>query len=141
MPIDYSRLGKKPDMQERRFNVLTYWVKGATPADTAKALEMDISDVYNDYKFITKAKLHDISPEIARGFNLSFYEIKIRELEGNLKDFKVDSKAWLGLQETIRKYKVDSLKLQGLMNEKVEHSGEVTNILEVRYEDRPEDND
>ncbi len=133
MPIDYSRLGQNEEMQKRRYDVLTYWVKGATPADTAEGLKIDIADVYNDFRFISKSDLHDISPEIARGFNQSFYEIKIRELEGSLKRLKADIKAWLTLQDLIRRYKLDSLRLQGLLTDKVEHSGTVK--MEISLDD------
>jgi len=135
--IDYTCLGQNTEMRKRRYDVLSLFVKGATPQETANLLNLSIKQVYNDRLFFTTNPLHNLPAEMARDFNQSFYEMKVRELEGRLKDFKTDSKSWLATQELIRKYKADSLKLMGLMNEKVELSGEVTTVLEVRYENPP----
>ena len=86
---------------------------------------------------IRKQPLHTLSATIAKDMNNSAYELKIRELEVMAESVKHDIKAWTALQKPILEARAASLKLQGLMSEKVEHSGEVTNILEVRYENPP----
>jgi len=134
--IDYTCLGQNTEMRERRYDVLALFIKGATPQETHKILskqkhpDLTLKQVYNDRLFFTTNPLHSLPAEMARDFNQSFYEMKVRELEGRLKDFKTDSKSWLATQE-----------LMGLMNDKVELSGEVTTVLEVRYENPPKQNE
>jgi len=123
--IDHSCLGKTIKIQERRYAVLTLLIKGAKPREIANLLSLSDNQVKNDIFHLTNTPLHNTTVDIARDFNTSFYEIKARELEGKLKDFKEDSKSWLATQELIRKYKADSLKLMGLMNDKVEHTGAI----------------
>ena len=135
--IDHRCLGKTQPVQERRYNVLSLLLKGAKPREIIDILKLSDNQVKNDIFHLTSTPLHNTTVDIARDYNQSFYELKVRELEGRLKDFKTDSRSWLATQELIRKYKADSLKLQGLMNEKVELSGEVKTILEVKYEDPP----
>ena len=123
--IDYTCLGQNTEMRERRYDVLALFIKGATPQETHKILskqkhpKLTLKQVYNDRLFFTTNPLHNLPAEMARDFNL----------EVRLDVFKPDSKSWIATQELIRKYKADSLKLQGLMNDKVEHSGDVT----IRY--------
>ena len=130
MPIDYTCLGQNEKMQERRYNVLTLLVKGAKPREIVDILGFTYDQVKNDIAYLTTKPLHSMPVEIARDYNQSFYELKVRELEGRLKDFKTDSRSWLATQELIRKYKADSLKLQGLLSEKVELSGSVSHPIE-----------
>ena len=124
--IDYTCLGQNTEMRERRYDVLALFIKGATPQETHKILSkqkhptLTLKQVYNDRLFFTTNPLHNLPAEMARDFNLSFYEVKIRELEVRLDVFKPDSKSWIATQELIRKYKADSLKLQGLMNDKLD---------------------
>jgi len=123
--IDHSCLGKTTKIQERRYSVLSLLIKGAKPREIADLLELSDNQVKNDIFHLTNTPLHNTTIDIARDFNTSWYEIKIRELEGRLKDFKTDSRSWIAAQELIRKYKADLLKLMGLMNDKVEHSGAI----------------
>lgn len=123
--IDHRCLGKTQLIQERRYNVLSLLLKGAKPREIADILQLSDNQVKNDIFYLTNTPLHNTTIDIAKDFNTSWYEVKIRELEGRLKDFKEDSRSWLATQELIRKYKADLLKLMGLMNEKVEHSGEI----------------
>ena len=123
--IDHRCLGKTQSVQERRYNVLSLLLKGAKPREITDILKLSDNQVKNDIFYLTNTPLHNTTIDIAKDFNTSWYEVKIRELEGRLKDFKEDSRSWLTTQELIRKYKADLLKLMGLMNEKVEHSGEI----------------
>ena len=123
--IDHRCLGKTQPVQERRYNVLSLLLKGAKPREITDILQLSDNQVKNDIFHLTNTPLNNMTVDIAKDFNTSWYEVKIRELEGRLKDFKEDSRSWLATQELIRKYKADSLKLQGLMNEKVEHSGAI----------------
>ena len=135
--IDYTCLGKTKPIQERRYKVLSLLVKGAKPREIVDHLSLTDDQVKNDIAHLTTNPLHNMPVEIAKDFNLSFYELKVRELEDKLEELKDTPKFWMATQELIRKYKADSLKLQGLMNDKVELSGEVTTVLEVRYENPP----
>lgn len=124
--IDHTCLGRTDEIRDRRYSILSLLVKGTKPRDIVSLLGFTDDQVKNDIFFLTNTPLHNTTVDIAKDFNTSWYEIKVRELEGRLTDFKTDSKSWLTTQELIRKYKADSLKLMGLMNEKVEHSGDVT---------------
>ena len=141
MTMDYSLLGKSKKIQQRRYKVLSLMVKGGTPDDITRILQLPFKTVDNDMAHIRKQPLHTLSSTIAKDLNNSAYELKIRELETKAETVKHDTKAWAAIQKLILDARAASLKLQGLMNDKVVHSGEVTNILEVRYEDRPKDND
>ena len=135
--IDHSCLGKTKPIQERRYKVLALLVKGTKPREIVDLLSLTDDQVKNDIAHLTTNPLHNMPVEIAKDFNLSFYELKVRELEDKLEELKDTPKFWMPVQELIRKYKADSLKLQGLMNDKVELSGEVKTILEVKYEEPP----
>jgi len=138
--IDHTCLGKTTKIQERRYSVLTLLLKGAKPREIAELLNLTDNQVKNDIFHLTNTPLHNTTVDIARDFNTSWYEIKVRELEGRLKDFKTDSRSWLATQELIRKYKADSLKLQGLMNDKVEHSGAIElNAVQIYIPDNGRD--
>lgn len=129
MTIDYSRLGKTKEIQKRRYQILALRVKGATVDEIHKilfpTLGLGIKTIENDTAYLRTHQLHDISTAIAKDFNNSAYELKIKELEIMAEKVKGDPKAWTAIQESIRKTRADSLKLQGLMNDKVEHSGTV----------------
>lgn len=118
--IDPRCLGKTQLVQERRYNVLSLLLKGAKPREITDILKLSDNQVKNDIFHLTNTPLNNMPVDIAKDFNTSWYEVKIRELEGRLKDFKTDSRSWLATQELIRKYKADSLKLQGLMNDKLD---------------------
>jgi len=126
-------------MRERRYKVLSEFVKGKTPKETAKVLDIPIKQVFNDRLFLTGGNLKNVPAEIMRELNNSYYEIKHAELEKQSEKYLDDDdrKSYIGIQKEIRGFKSDSLKLMGLMNDKVEHSGEVTTVLEVRYENPP----
>lgn len=125
--IDYSCLGQNKVMRERRYKVLKEFVNGKTPKETAEKLDMPMKQVENDRLFITNGGLQNTPAEIVRLINNSYYEIKHAELEGEAEKYRDDDdrKSYIGIQKEIRSYKSDSLKLMGLMNEKVEHSGEI----------------
>ena len=118
--IDHTCLGQNIKIRERRYNVLSLLVKGAKPREIVDILKLTDDQVKNDIAFLTTKPLHNMPVEIAKDYNLSFYELKVRELEGKLKEFKNTPKFWMATQELIRKYKADSLKLQGLMNDKLD---------------------
>lgn len=137
--IDYTCLGQNKAIRERRYKVLKEFVNGKTPKETAEKLDMPMKQVENDRLFITNGGIKNTPAEIVRLLNNSYYEIKHAELEGEADKYRDDDdrKSYIGIQKEIRSYKSDSLKLMGLMNDKVELSGEVTTVLEVRYENPP----
>lgn len=137
--IDYSCLGQNTKIRERRYNVLSLLVKGAKPREIVDIISLTDDQVKNDIAFLTTKPLHNMPVEIAKDYNLSFYELKVRELEGKLKEFKDTPKFWIAIQELIRKYKADSLKLQGLLSEKVELSGSVSHPIEYVPAKKPDD--
>ena len=118
--IDYTCLGQNTKIRERRYNVLSLLVKGTKPREIVDSLKLTDDQVKNDIAFLTTKPLHNMPVEIAKDFNLSFYELKVRELEDKLEKLKDTPKFWMATQELIRKYKADSLKLQGLMNDKLD---------------------
>ena len=129
--IDYTCLGQNKAMRERRYKVLKEFVKGKTPIETAEILDMPMKQVENDRFFITDGGLKNTPAEIVRLLNNSYYEIKHAELEGEAEKYRDDEdrKSYIAIQKVIGDNKSASLKLMGLMNEKVEHSGDVT----IRY--------
>lgn len=129
--MDYTCLGQNKTMRDRRYKVLKEFVKGKTPIETAEKLDMPMKQVENDRLFITNGGLQNTPVEIVRELNNSYYEIKHAELESEAEKYRDDDdrKSYIGIQKEIRGYKSDSLKLMGLMNDKVEHSGDVT----IRY--------
>jgi len=144
MTINYTCLGQNDTMRKRRYNVLSFYLKGGTPEETVNITnknpdipDITLKQVYNDIQFLRNTPLHDLPIEMARDFGKSFYELKVTELERKLSKNESNPAVWLGIQKLIREYKADSLKLQGLMNEKVEHEGEITHTLKVKYENPP----
>lgn len=140
MTLNYTCLGHNEKIRDRRYKVLTLFLKGASPKETANTTGMTIKQVYNDITFLRTNPLHDLPIEMVRDFGKSFYEIKVTELERKLKMNESNPSVWLGIQKLIKDYKDASLKLQGASNEVIEHIGEVTHVLEVRYEE-PQEND
>ena len=129
--IDYTCLGQNKAMRERRYKVLKEFVKGKTPKETAEILDMPMKQVENDRFFITDGGLKNTPAEVVRELNNSYYEIKHAELESEAEKYRRDEdrKSYIAIQKVIGDNKSNSLKLMGLMNEKVEHSGDVT----IRY--------
>jgi len=125
--IDYTCLGQNKAMRERRYKVLKEFVKGKTPIETAEALDMPMKQVENDRLFITNGGLQNTPVEIVRELNNSYYEIKHAELEGEAEKYRKDEdrKSYIAIQKVIGDNKSNSLKLMGLMNDKVEHSGAI----------------
>ena len=125
MTVDYDLLGKSKAIRDRRYKVLSLMVKGGTPDDITRTLGLSFQTVHNDMAHIRKQPLHTLSATIAKDLNNSAYELKIRELEVMAESVKHDIKAWTALQKPILEARAASLKLQGLMSEKVEHTGSV----------------
>lgn len=130
--IDLTCLGRTPAMRERRYKVLSEYVKGKTPRETAKVLDMPIKQVENDRLKLTSGGIKNIPAEIMRELNGSYYEIKHGELESEAEKYRDedDRRSYIAIQKEIRSYKADSLKLMGLLSEKVEHSGTIVTIVD-----------
>jgi hypothetical protein len=120
--IDYTCLGQNKTMRERRYKVLKEFVKGKTPIETAEILEMPMKQVENDRLFITDGGLKNTPVEIVRELNNSYYEIKHAELEGEAEKYREeeDRKSYIAIQKVIGDNKSNSLKLMGLMNDKLD---------------------
>lgn len=136
MTINYKCLGHNDKMRVRRYYVLTYFLKGATPQEIAQFTEenpklkpITIKQVYNDIGYLRTHPLHDLPVDIVKDFGKSFYEMKVTELERKLKKHEENPSVWLGIQKLIKDYKDASLKLQGASVEKVEHTGDVGFVL------------
>ena len=139
MTLNYTCLGSNENIRERRYKVLTFFLKGASPQETADYTGMTIKQVYNDITYLRTHPLHDLPIDMVRDFGKSFYEIKVTELERKLKNNESNPSVWLGIQKLIKDYKDASLKLQGAAPEVIDvnHTGELKHVLEVRYEDPP----
>ncbi|MCK5225092.1 MAG: hypothetical protein KAQ89_00080 [Planctomycetes bacterium] len=120
--IDYTCLGQNKAMRERRYKVLKEFVKGKTPKETAEILDMPMKQVENDRLFITNGGLQNTPAEVVRELNNSYYEIKHAELEGEAEKYRQDEdrKSYIGIQKVIGDNKTASLKLMGLMNDKLD---------------------
>ena len=120
--IDYTCLGQNKAMRERRYKVLKEFVKGKTPIETAEILEMTMKQVENDRLFITNGGLQNTPAEVVRELNNSYYEIKHAELEGEAEKYRDDEdrKSYIAIQKVIGDNKSASLKLMGLMNDKLD---------------------
>ena len=136
--IDYTCLGQNKTMRERRYKVLKEFVKGKTPKETAEILDMPMKQVENDRLFITNGGLQNTPVEIVRELNNSYYEIKHAELEGEAEKYRDDEdrKSYIAIQKVIGDNKSASLKLMGLMNEKIEL--EVTKPIQISWPKRKE---
>ena len=130
--IDYTCLGQNKAMRERRYKVLKEFVKGKTPKETADILNMPMKQVENDRFFITDGGLKNTPAEVVRELNNSYYEIKHAELEGEAETYRQDEdrKSYIAIQKVIGDNKTASLKLMGLLSEKVELSGSVSHPIE-----------
>ena len=144
MTLNYTCLGSNDEIRKRRYNVLTFFIKGAIPDEIVRFTNenpniesITTKQVYNDLSYLRSHPLHDLPIDMVRDFGKSFYELKVTELERKLKKNESNPAVWLGIQKLIREYKGDSLKLQGLMSEKVEHSGTIVTIID----NIPENND
>ncbi len=137
MTINYSLLGTSKKVQARRYKVLSLMVKAATPTEIQSILQLPFKTIENDVRYIHTHPLHLLSAKTAKDFSNSEYELKLRELErvAQSLDLETNLKEWLSLQEIIRKYHMDSNKLQGLMNEKVEH--EFTTPIQITWPKPP----
>ena len=120
--IDYTCLGQNKAMRERRYKVLKEFVKGKTPKETAEILDMPMKQVENDRLFITDGGLKNTPVEIVRELNNSYYEIKHAELESEAEKYRDDEdrKSYIAIQKVIGDNKSASLKLMGLMNDKLD---------------------
>ena len=120
--IDYTCLGQNKAMRERRYKVLKEFVKGKTPKETAEILDMPMKQVENDRLFITNGGLQNTPVEIVRELNNSYYEIKHAELESEAEKYREeeDRKSYIAIQKVIGDNKSNSLKLMGLMNDKLD---------------------
>ena len=120
--IDYTCLGQNKAMRERRYKVLKEFVKGKTPKETAEILDLPMKQVENDRLFITNGGLQNTPVEIVRELNNSYYEIKHAELEGEAEKYRQDEdrKSYIAIQKVIGDNKSNSLKLMGLMNDKLD---------------------
>lgn len=132
MTLNYECLGSNNKLRERRYTVLSYFIRGATPQEIAAITELNnkdktitIKQVYNDIAYLRTHELHDLPLNMLRDLNTSFYELKVTELERKLKKHESNPSVWLGIQKLIIDVKDKSLKLQGAAVEKVEHSGYV----------------
>ena len=139
MTIDYECLGRNDKIRKRRYDVLTYHVRNANADDIAKALNITRKMVYKDLDAIYKVNPPNIPLEIVRQMQNSAFELKIRELEAKSSVTGISITDYGKLQDLVLKNRLASLKLMGLLNDKVELSGEVKTVLEVRYEDPPND--
>jgi len=150
MTIDFSLLGTSKKVQARRYEVLSLMVKAFTPTEIQSTLQISFKTIENDISYIRSHPLHLLSTKIAKDLNNSAYELKIRELElvanqlEHARELEHDStsigsvsREWLILQDLIRKTRVDSLKLQGLMNEKIEH--EFKNPIQISWPKKPQE--
>jgi len=136
MPINFKTLGATENIRKRRLQVLAYHLKNGTPDEIAKKLDLPIKTVYNDIYIIDQTELHILSQVMEKDLEITALDLKHRELEGlvNFTMIKdpdtgkltgVDFKDFNGLQTLILKNKELSLKLKGLMSDKVEHSGQL----------------
>jgi len=139
MPINFKSLGATEPIRRRRLQVLAYHLNHATPVEIAEKFDIPIKTVYNDISIINKTELHILSQLMEKDLEITALDLKHRELEGRSREFSVDQNTWLKLQTIILENKKLSLKLKGLMSDKVEHSGEVSFAL--RWMTDEEDND
>ena len=136
--IDYTCLGQNKTMRERRYKVLKEFVKGKTPKETAEILDMPMKQVENDRLFITDGGLKNTPVEIVRELNNSYYEIKHAELEGEAEKYREeeDRKSYIAIQKVIGDNKSNSLKLMGLMNDKLDVKVDPITITNIDIDEK-----
>ena len=123
--LDYACLGVSEEVRKRRYNVFVMTVKGAKPVDIQKQTGRSIRQVYNDLSYIRSHPMNNLSINMMKDIDQSWFNIKIYELEQNLMQLDPGTDIWLKTQDQIRKYKVELMKLSGVLVDKVEHSGDV----------------
>ena len=131
MPINFKSLGATEPIRRRRLQVLAYHLNHGTPDEIAKKFGIPLKTVYNDISIINKTELHILSQLMEKDLEITALDLKHRELEGRSREYSVDQNTWLKLQTIILENKKLSLKLKGLMSDKVEHSGslDVNNVM------------
>ena len=114
MTLNYTCLGSNDEIRKRRYNVLTFFIKGATPDEIVRFTNenpniesITTKQVYNDLSYLRSHPLHDLPIDMVRDFGKSFYELKVTELERKLKKNESNPAVWLGIQKLIREYKGD----------------------------------
>lgn len=141
--MDYKCLGSTDEIRARRYAVLIAFLKGGNPTEIAAGTGFKIRQVYSDIDFLRRNPLNNLPVDIVRDFGVSFYEMKITELErraGTLKD--PNSTLWLGIQKLIKEYKSELLKLVGATIERVELSGAVEHKMKADWiDDIPADHE
>lgn len=136
--INYICLGKSEKTRNRRYHVLSFYLKGAKPAEIFNLVsrmegyeKYKQKDCYDDIAYLRSHPLNDLPLEMVRDFGKSFYEVKITELERKLINNESENPTiWLGIQKLILSYKMELLKLAGASVERVEHSGSVISAIQ-----------
>lgn len=147
--INYRCLGKSDKTRNRRYHVLSFYLKGAKPSEIHNLVsrmtgyeKYKQKDCYDDVAYLRSHPLNDLPLEMVRDFGKSFYEIKITELERKLIFNETENPTvWLGIQKLILSYKMELLKLTGASVERVEHSGSVISAIQyipAKVDDEPD---
>ena len=130
--IDYTALGKNKKTADRRYKVLRLTMKGLTPIEILRSIntlggvyaKVSYKTIQRDVCHLQTTQLNTLPLDIIKDMGQSFFELRIREYETELKTTKNDG-ARAKLHELIHKAKIESLKISGAYVEKVEHSGNV----------------
>lgn len=125
MVVNYECLGKTAATRERRYKVLVFYLKGATPIEIAKLMGLKPKRISNDIYFIKNNAINNLPLNIVRDLGQSFFEQKITELERKLKENETDMRVWLGIQKLILEYKDRSLKMYGALFDGPETPGTI----------------
>jgi hypothetical protein len=137
--LNYQALGSNDEMRHRRLTVLRFMLKGAEPPEIAHQMGKPVKTVYNDIAHLKKTQIYgEESIEIIRDQGNSFYEQKIRELEGQIarlpnrtpEDILKFGNIRLGLEKQILACKEKSLQLAGAFQETVNHGGQIDLVFE-----------
>jgi len=132
--LDYKCLGKTEELRARRYQVLVAFLKGGNPAEIAKGTNFPIRQVYSDIDYLRRNPLNTLPVDIVRDFGVSFYEMKVTELERRAQLIKdPNSTLWLGIQKLIKEYKSEILKLVGASVERMELSGKVEHTVTATW--------
>ena len=128
--VNYECLGTTNKIKARRYNILCLrWIKGYNAQDIAAALNVSRRLVYEDIDYIKKHKMNDLPLEIWKDLDQSWFLIKIKELEAKL-DQVESTTQWINIQNTILGYKKEFMKLTGVYEEQINHTGEIV----IKYE-------